>query len=541
VSALPPPGADGRHRRIGLLAVLALGQAGAAAVAAIATRALFATLHAGTSALPWGALAALALTGLVMAALRVMERSVAEGVGQAYAAAVRACLYRHLSRVAAATVTQRRAGGLALRFVGDLAALRNWVSAGIGRLVSAAIVLPAATAVLFWLDAALGWAALGPLALGVLAMGIAGKGLGHLHDRLRRRRARLAADMSERVTRAPQLHVIGRSEHELQRLDRLTASLTAAAVQRTRRSALLRALPDASAGLAAAALLFTALQQALPAATTAAALAALALMIQPLRELAGVWDRHHAWQVARRKCERLLALPDLKRRADEAPAGFGERAPTVVFERVALAPGGRRFDARAEAGERIAIVGPNGAGKSALLNLAAGLDRPARGRVHIDGIAPTALGRAQRRRLLGGCGPQTPILAGSLRRALTLGLQPRPDDARVLAAAERAGLGAALARLGGLEGRIAEGARNLSDGERARLLLARNSLSPARLLLIDETASALDQGGREALAAWVTGSAATVLVATNDPALIQRMDQVWRVGDGRVLETRAPG
>ncbi|MER2553266.1 MAG: hypothetical protein ABTQ28_08350, partial [Thauera sp.] len=93
----------------------------------------------------------------------------------------------------------------------------------------------------------------------------------------------------------------------------------------------------------------------------------------------------------------------------------------------------------------------------------------------------------------------------------------------------------------GLEGRIAEGARNLSDGERARLLLARNSLSPARLLLIDETASALDQGGREALAAWVTGSAATVLVATNDPALIQRMDQVWRVGDGRVLETRAPG
>jgi len=39
----------------------------------------------------------------------------------------------------------------------------------------------------------------------------------------------------------------------------------------------------------------------------------------------------------------------------------------------------------------------------------------------------------------------------------------------------------------------------------------------------------------------VTGSAATVLVATNDPALIQRMDQVWRVGDGRVLETRAPG
>lgn len=573
MSALPPLGADGRRRRIGLLAVLALGQAGAAAVAAIATRELFATLHAGTSALPWGALAALGLAGLAMAALRVMERSVAEGVGQAYAAAVRARLYRHLSRVAATAVTQRRAGGLALRFVGDLSALRNWVSAGIGRLVSAAIVLPAATAVLFWLDTALGWAALGPLALGVLAMGVAGKGLGRLHHRLRRRRARLAADMSERVPNAPQLHVIGRSEHELQRLERLTASLTAAAVRRTRRSALLRALPDASASLAAAALLLTALQQALPAATAAAALAALALMIQPLRELAGVWDRHHAWQVARRKCERLLALPDLKRRADAVPVGFGARAPAVVFDRVALAPDGRRFDARAEPGQHIALVGPNGAGKSALLNLAAGLDRPARGRVRIDGIAPTALGRAQRRRLLGGCGPQAPILAGSLRRALTLGLYPRPDDAAILAAAERFGLAPVLARLGGLggrggfgrrgggadlgdlgevgdpgdlirlgglSGRIAEGGRNLSDGERARMLLARTALAAPRLLLIDTAAAALDPAGHEALAALVTDSEATALVATNDPALIRRMDQVWFMRDGRVVEAGTP-
>lgn len=65
----------------------------------------------------------------------------------------------------------------------------------------------------------------------------------------------------------------------------------------------------------------------------------------------------------------------------------------------------------------------------------------------------------------------------------------------------------------------------------ARVLLARAALAAPRLLLIDAAAATLDPAGREALAA---------LVATNDPALIRRMDLVWFVRDGRVVEVGPP-
>ena len=540
MSTLPRIAADGRGARIGLIAVLALGQACAAAWAAVAMRAVFAALHAADGAVPWAALGGIAGAGIAITLLKVLERTQAERVGQAYAASVRATLYRHLSRFAAPALAKRRTGALALRFVGDLAAVRGWVSHGIARLISAGIVLPVSTGVLFWLAPGFGLAVAAPLLAGLALMAIAGVGLGPAHDRLRRRRARIAADMSERVAHAPQLHVIGRSGQELARLERNTARLLAAALARMRRSALLRALPDAISGAAAAALLLTALQHGLPAATTAAGLATLALMIQPLRELGMVWDRHRAWQLARRKAERLLATPGLKRRAASVPPQFGNAPPALSFERVGLTEAGRRFDACAEPGQRIAVVGASGAGKTTLLNLAAGLDRPARGRVRIDGIAPTDLPLAQRRRMFAHVGPQSPILAGSLRRALSLGLAPRPCDERLLAVARDFGLGGTIARLGGLDGRVAENGRDLSSGERSRLLLARATLAAPRLLLIDASEGLLDPAGRHALRRLLRNIGATVLLVTQDERLAREMDAIWFMHSGRVVAAGPP-
>lgn len=269
-------------------------------------------------------------------------------------------------------------------------------------------------------------------------------------------------------------------------------------------------------------------------------MAALALTIQPLRELAAAWDRHRVWQVARSKCLQLLATPRLRRGGARVPESFGASPPVLSFERVGLAAEGRRFDARAAAGRRIAAVGPTGAGKSSLLNLAAGLDRPARGRVRIDGVAPTALAPAHQRRLLVHLSPQAPILAGSLRRALTLGISPRPGDESLRAIAQRFGLGATLTSLGGLDGRVAEEGRNLSSGERGRLLLARAALAMPRLLLVDAADTSLDRKGRDALRALVREVDATVLLVTQDPALAREMDEVWFVRDGRVVEAGPP-
>jgi ABC-type multidrug transport system fused ATPase/permease subunit len=426
-----------------------------------------------------------------------------------------------------------------MRFVGDLSAVRGWVSLGISRLISAAIVLPVAAGVLFLLNPNLGWAASVPIVIGLLLMALAGPRLGPAHRRLRARRARLAADMSERIPHAPELRLMGRIKLERRHLLHRTEQLVDSALARARGAALLRAVPDAVAGIAAAAVFLLALRSGAPGAEAAAALAALGLMLQPMRDLAGVWDRHRAWTAARDKCDDLLATPLLKRPGHRTAERLPDSPPTVVFE--ALSAGRlAAVDIAAPAGCKVAIIGGNGAGKSTLLGLAAGLEQPDAGRVLLGDKVPADLATEERRRLIALVGTRSPILAGSLRRALIMGGGRRPDDAEIIATAERFGLGHVLQRLGGLDGRLAEGGRNLSAGEARRVLLARAALSRAQLLLLDEPDDALDADGPALVEQLLRSREATALMVTHNLELARRMDLIWYVEDGRVVEAGPP-
>jgi ABC-type multidrug transport system fused ATPase/permease subunit len=549
MSALPRIRDEGRGRAIAVIAALALGQAAAAGMAAFATRDVFAAfgVHAAMPAspppltgLPLAALGLLALAGFAIAGLRVAERVAAERVGQHYAASLRLKLFLHLGRMPARAVADRRSGGLAMRFVGDLAAVRGWVSQGIARMVSAGIVLPVATGALFLLNPDLGLAAAVPMALGVAVMALAGPRLGPAHRRLRARRARLAADMTERIPHAPELRLLGRTRTETAHLARRTETLVASALDRARAAAVLRAVPDAVSGVAAALVFLVALLSGAPAGEAAGALAAVGLMIQPMRDLAGVWDRHRAWVAARDKCRRLLAAPTLDRAGGRPGTPLPDAPPALRFHGVSAGVL-TDIDIEAPAGRRIAIVGGNGSGKSTLLGLAAGLDRPDRGAVTLGGRPPASLGAAERRRTIAFVGARSPILAGSLRRALTMGAAHRPDDAAIRAEAEAFGLAAVVARLGGLDGRIGEAGRTLSSGEARRVLLTRAALSGARLLLLDEPDDALDAEGPALVERLVRRTDATCLLVTHDLGLARRMDHLWFVRDGHILDAGPPG
>lgn len=546
-SRLPRISGEGRRRSILFVAILALGQAAAAGIAAFATRDVFAALRLKDADLPTQALSLIVLAGMAIALFRVGERLVAERVGQDYAASLRLKLFKHLSQMSARDVSKRRKGALAMRFVGDLSAVRGWVSLGIARLISASIVLPVATAVLFFLNADLAQAAAVPVVLGLLAMAFIGPRLGPAHKRLRARRARLAADMSERVPHAPELRLLGRSAIEVAHLQRRTEKLIISALERARGAALLRAVPDAVAGLAAAAVLWMALRSGAAGAEAAGALAAVGLMIQPMRDLAGVWDRHRAWVAARDKCEAMLSSPKISRPRHGTDATKGQAASERTPALQCLGPQDLEFKGvsagvlydvavTAKAGQKIAIVGGNGAGKSTLLGLAAGLEQPEDGQVRLGGRAPTSLRAAERRKLLSLVGKHSPILAGSLRRALTMGVAERPDDAVIMAKAEVFGLKATIDRLGGLEGKVSEAGRNLSAGEARRLLLVRAALSKPALMLLDEPDDVLDTDGPELVERLVRESQATTLTITHSLAVARRMDQVWFVENGRILE-----
>ncbi|MEM6421659.1 MAG: ATP-binding cassette domain-containing protein, partial [Pseudomonadota bacterium] len=425
------------------------------------------------------------------------------------------------------------------RFTGDLAAFRGWVSLGIARLIAASIVLPAGLAAMVLIDPALATPAAIAVSLGALAMALLGLSFGHLHRRLRRRRAALSARMAERVGKAPELRLLGRLVHERRAFERRSARMIEAAIKRAGAAAVLRAIPDATAGLAAAGVIAAALTGSVSAAQTAGALAAVGFMVQPLRDLAGTWDQRRAFVAARAACETLLAEEPLPRgRVVPVRPSTDQGGAPLAFRGVESAAL-REIDLRIKAGEHVAVLGPNGAGKSALLALAAGLEAPQKGKVLVAGHPVCRLKDGARSRLICHVGAGSPVLDGSLRRALVPQDRVRADgsrldDAAIEATARRYGLGEVVDRLGGLDGRVTEGARTLSAGERRRLLLTRAALSEAELILLDEPDDALDDTAAALVGRLLRETKATVLLVTHDPAVARLAERTLRIEAGRL-------
>lgn len=521
------------------VAMFALLQAVAAGAAAVATREAFAALADDNLVLPLFSLVLIAASGIAIALFRWSERVVAERLGQDFAAAVRLKLFKHIARLPANELAKRRTGGLSLRFVGDLASVRSWVSRGMTRLLSAAIVIPIVGAVLFHINPDLAKAALLPIALGLVAVGSAGPALLQAHRRLRRRRARLAADVTERLPHAAQLRLLGRLRRERSQIERRTGAMIDAVIRRQRRSSLIRAVPDAAAGLAIALMLWVASTHSIPGAEAAGAIAALSMLVQKMRELGSVWDRYCAWSAARARCLVLLAVRPLPGTMASGKSKNHENRPVRICLSNVSGYGFEQIDAVAEPGQKIGITGPNGAGKSSLLRLVAGMERPLRGRVELDRIpAVQWVGSVQKRILY--IGPEAPILAGSLRRALTMGLRSRPDDGEVESVARTYGLENVLKRLGGLRGRVAERGGNLSSGEIQRVLLTRAALAGGDLLLLDEFDNAMDCEGIALVRKLVLTTASTVLAVSHDAIQLGSMDKVWLLERGKlsVIEPR---
>jgi putative ABC transport system ATP-binding protein len=193
-----------------------------------------------------------------------------------------------------------------------------------------------------------------------------------------------------------------------------------------------------------------------------------------------------------------------------------------------------------EDGGFLAIVGPSGSGKTTLLGLLAGLDRPRRGRVLLEGQDLSQLSEDQRARLRGekvGFVFQSFHLIPTLtaRENVQVPLELRGEDAR-----ERAE--ELLARVG-LSDRGHHYPAQLSGGEQQRVALARAFSNRPRLLFADEPTGNLDAatGAKviDLMAELNRELGTTLVLVTHDHDLASRARRVIRLADGRMVSDSA--
>ncbi|WP_445258675.1 ABC transporter ATP-binding protein [Nocardioides aurantiacus] len=193
-------------------------------------------------------------------------------------------------------------------------------------------------------------------------------------------------------------------------------------------------------------------------------------------------------------------------------AGLHVEGLTVRFEGTAVVDD---VDLTLAPGSVLAVLGPSGCGKSTLLRTVAGLERPAAGRVLLDGedLARTPTHRR---------GFALMFQDGQLFEHLDVGGNVAyPLRLRRTGRAERRRRVAELLGLVGLDGYADRLPATLSGGERQRVALARALAVEPRLLLLDEPLSALDRGLRERLA----GDLHDILRAAGVTAVLVTHDQ----------------
>ncbi len=191
---------------------------------------------------------------------------------------------------------------------------------------------------------------------------------------------------------------------------------------------------------------------------------------------------------------------------------------------------------KAEAGETIGVIGSTGSGKSTLVNLIARLYDVSGGSVMIDGVDVREYDGESLKSKIAIVPQKAQLFAGDIRSNLRMSA-PDADDWKMYRALEVAQALEFVEQKGeGLSLRIEQGGRNLSGGQKQRLTIARAIVRDPAILILDDSASALDFATDARLRAAIKeySSEMTVFIVSQRVGSVRSADKIAVLDDGRL-------
>ncbi|KAH9861154.1 hypothetical protein IAQ61_010891 [Plenodomus lingam] len=241
---------------------------------------------------------------------------------------------------------------------------------------------------------------------------------------------------------------------------------------------------------------------------------------------------------------------DIEAMADSTPPSSATGGARVVFRDVHFAYPARpgvpvltSLSLSIQPGQFCALVGPSGAGKSTVLALLERFYTPSSGSIAINGMDISRHHGVSFRDDIAYVPQENVLFQGSIKFNISLGARPghEPSDEEIQEACKLANIHDTIVELPqGYDTECGSNGNQLSGGQRQRLSIARALVRKPKLLLLDESTSALDAESERALESGleraVKGHGVTVIAIAHRLRTIARADVIFLVEGGKVVD-----
>jgi len=223
--------------------------------------------------------------------------------------------------------------------------------------------------------------------------------------------------------------------------------------------------------------------------------------------------------------------------------GEGDDA-AVVFDGVGLTYGGAGGESLADIsftarrGQTIGVIGGTGSGKTSLVSLLPRYYDATAGSIRLFGRDIRDYDKDSLRAGVATVLQRAQLFSGTVRSNLQWGAGSRADDAALWAALETAQAAEIVrGREGGLDAPVEQGGRNFSGGQRQRLSIARSLAAQPKILILDDSSSALDYATDAALRRALRRLPAetTVFLVSQRASSLLHADQILVLDEGRLV------
>ena len=461
-----------------------------------------------------------------------------------FAAKLRAALFGRVKSLSYADLDREGTSTMITRMTSDVNQVQNGVNLTLRLLLRSPFVVFGAMVMAFTIDwkAALVFVAVIPL-LSVVVFGV----MLWTMPRYKRVQAGLDQVLSaarENLTGVRVVRAFGREESEVEGFEAQNNALTHLQVFVGKISALMNPVTYIIINLGAVALIWSgALRVDAGMITQGAVVALLNYMSQILVELVKLANLIINISKALACANRVAAVLDLTPSMASSPEGKAGGSGSVEFDHVALTyPGagapsltGITFTARA--GDVIGVIGGTGSGKTSLVNLIPRFYEATEGRVLVGGVDVRQWPAGALRARVGVVPQKAVLFQGTIRENLLWG-KDNGEDLELWAALEAAQARDFVERKPkSLDEPVEQGGRNFSGGQRQRLTIARALVRRPEILILDDSASALDLATdarlRQALRSL--DYRPTVFIVSQRASSIRHADQIIVLEDGAAV------